>query len=57
MTKWIACGSFTDPKRSKEYARFSSREAHLSQESAEAEAQEWRESNRYSYVWIERVGA
>jgi hypothetical protein len=56
MTKWIACGSFTDPKRSKEYMRFSSKQEWEREEQAENEAQLWREEKRYTFVWIEKVG-
>jgi hypothetical protein len=57
MSKWIACGSPTNPKRSKEFIRFSSKLDYATQEEAEEEAQRWRKENRYAYIWVERVGA
>ena len=56
MNKWIACGSFDNPKRAKSYARFSSKVDYLTQEEAEAEAQQWRTENRYKFIWVEKVG-
>ena len=54
--KWITCGAFQNPKRAKEFARFSSKEDYVTETEAEAEAQRWRETERYPFVWVERVG-
>ena len=56
MSKWIACGSATNPKTSREYLRFSSKLDYATQEEAEAEAQQWRNENRYTFIWVEKVG-
>ena len=56
MSKWIACGAFENPQRAKNYARFSSKLDYTTQEEAEAEAQQWRNENRYAFIWVERVG-
>ena len=53
MTKWIACGSFTNPKSRGEYFRFSSKVSHALKEEAEAEAEAWKSEKRYTYIWIE----
>ena len=57
ISKWVACGSFSNPKKAREYARFSSKEAHATQEEAEREAQQWKEEGRYSFIWVERTRA
>lgn len=57
MVKWIACGSVTNPKTSREYLRFSSRLNYATQKEAESEAQRWREEKRYEFIWVEKVGA
>lgn len=56
MTKWVACGSVTNPKTSREYLKFYSKEDYATQEEAEKEAQKWRDENRYAFTWTERVG-
>ena len=56
MAKWITCGSVTDPKSSREFLRFSSKEDYATRESAEEMAKQWREENRYPFIWVERIG-
>ena len=56
MIKWIACGSFTDPKKSKQYFRFSSKVNYDTKAEAESELALWKAENRYTYLWIESVG-
>ena len=51
--KWIACGSFQNPKKAKQFVRFSSQEEFATQEEAEQLAQEWKEEGRYTFVWTE----
>ena len=55
MSKWIACGSFQNPKKARSYARFSSKDSHATKEQAEQEAQKWRNENRYAFIWIEET--
>jgi hypothetical protein len=55
MSKWIACGSFENPKKARSYARFSSKEDYATREQAEREAQQWQNEKRYAFVWIEEV--
>lgn len=54
--KWITCGSVTNPKTSREFIMFYSKLDYATQEEAEAEAQLWRNENRYKFIWVERVG-
>lgn len=56
MSKWIACGTFENPQKAKSYARFSSKLDYATQEEAEAEAQRWRDEQRYAFIWVERIG-
>lgn len=56
MSKWIACGAFDNPRKAREYARFSSKVDYLTEEEAKAEAEAWRVENRYPFTWIEKVG-
>ena len=53
MSKWIVCGSFADPKRAKEYIKFTSKLDYDTQERAEREAQAWRDRERYKFIWTE----
>jgi hypothetical protein len=56
MSKWIACGSFVDPKRAREFIRFTSKLDYETEGEAEREAQEWREGGReYKYIWVEQT--
>ena len=55
MTKWIACGSVTNPKTSREFIKFYSKLDYATQEEAEEEAQKWREEVRYSFIWVEKT--
>jgi hypothetical protein len=57
MSKWIACGSVSNPKKSKEFIKFYSKLDYATQEEAEGEAQLWRDENRYAFIWVEKVGA
>lgn len=56
MAKWITCGAFENPKKARSFARFSSKENYATEEEAEALADQWRKENRYSYIWVEKVG-
>lgn len=56
MSKWIACGSFSNPKKAREYARFSSKDLHDTEELAQLEMQAWQKENRYPFLWVEKVG-
>lgn len=56
MSKWITCGSVTNPKTSREFIKFYSKLDYTTQEEAEAEAQQWRNENRYKFIWVERIG-
>ncbi len=56
MSKWVACGSVSNPKKSREYLRFYSKQDHATEEEANAEAQKWREEKRYPFIWVERIG-
>jgi hypothetical protein len=56
MPKWVTCGATTNPKTSKEYLRFSSKEDYQTEEKAQEIAQQWREENRYPFIWVERIG-
>lgn len=53
MNKWVACGSFSNPKRSKEFVRFSSKVSYSTKEEAESEANQWRNEKRYAFIWVE----
>ena len=55
MKKWVVCGSFQDPKRAKEYIKFTSKLDYDTQEGAEQEAQAWRDRDRYKFIWIEQT--
>jgi hypothetical protein len=56
VSKWVACGSFENPKKARQFAQFSSKLDYATQEEAEEEAQQWRTENRYSFIWVEKVG-
>lgn len=49
--KYEICEAFENPKKARQYARFSAI-AYTMQE-AEQIAKSWQESNRYPFVWIE----
>jgi len=53
MSRYTVHGAFDNPKRAREYARFTHKDTFDTQQEAELIAQEWRESERYPYVWIE----
>lgn len=55
MIRYTVCGSFDNPKKAREYARFSSPDYTTRQE-AEAKLQEWQETSRYTFAWIEERG-
>ena len=56
MSKWIACGSVTNPKTSREFIRFYSKLDYATEAEAKAEADKWKEENRYAFIWVEKVG-
>ena len=49
--RYEVCGSFENPKRAKQYARFSAIASTI--EEAENKAREWESQGRYTYIWIE----
>jgi hypothetical protein len=53
MSKWIACGSVTNPKRAGNYIRFSSKVDWQTEEEALNEAKIWEEDQ---FIWVEKVG-
>ena len=55
MEKWVACGSVTNPKRSREFIKFYSKKDYTTQQEAEIEAQAWREEKRYAFIWVEKT--
>jgi len=55
MSKWIACGAFSNPKRAVNYIRFSSKVDWQTEEEAQNEAKLWEEEKRYSFIWVEKV--
>lgn len=56
MSKWITCGAFQNPKKAREYARFSSKEDYATEEEAQSLAEQWQEEKRYPFIWVEKVG-
>lgn len=55
MEKWVACGSVTNPKRSREFIKFYSKKDYETQQEAEIEAEAWREEKRYAFIWVEKT--
>ena len=56
MSRWIACGSVTNPKGARDYIRFSSKVDWQTEEEAKNEAKLWEEEKRYQFIWVEKVG-
>ena len=56
MSRWIACGSVTNPKRAANYIRFYSKVDWQTEEEAQNEAKIWEEEKRYQFIWVEKVG-
>jgi len=52
--EYVVHGSFENPRRAKNYARFSSPNFSTKAE-AEAEAQLWKSTRTYTFQWIEEV--
>jgi hypothetical protein len=50
---FIVCGAFDNPKRARQYARFSSDK--LSEEKANDLMKAWESEGRYPYLWLEEV--
>jgi hypothetical protein len=50
--RYEICGSFENPKKAKQYARFSAIASTM--EEANEKAREWEECKRYPYIWIEQ---
>ena len=56
MSKWVTCGAVTNPKTSKEYPKFYSKEDYDTEEKAQEIAQQWQNEKRYPFIWVERIG-
>ena len=56
MSKWIVCGSFENPNKAKQYARFSSKLDYTSEQEAIEELEKWTEQAKYPFIWVEKVG-
>ena len=56
MSKWIACGSFSNPKRARDYIRFYSKVDWQTEKEAQNEAKIWEKEKRYQFIWVEKVG-
>jgi hypothetical protein len=46
-------GAYENPKKAKQYARFTSRLDYQTREEAEALAEAWKVERDYPYIWIE----
>ena len=56
MKKYTVHGAYDDPKRARQYARFSSRLDYATREEAEVVLEEWKVTRDFPYLWIEEVG-
>lgn len=52
--KYVVHGSFENPNKARNYARFSSPDF-TTREEAEAELQLWKSTRTYTYQWVEEV--
>lgn len=53
--KYIVCGSFENPNKAAQYARFSSKDF-TTEEEASQEVDRWTQVAKYPYIWVEEVG-
>ena len=53
--KYVVHGSFENPNKAKQYARFSSKEDFATMDEAEKELDKWTSSAKYPYIWIEGI--
>jgi hypothetical protein len=53
--KYTVHGSFVNPNKAKEYARFSSKDFATEEEASE-EVDKWTQVAKYPYIWVEETG-
>lgn len=51
--KYTVHGSFENPNKAKQYARFSSKLDYTTEDEAIKELEKWTQEARYEFVWIE----
>lgn len=55
MAKYIVCGSFVNPNKAAQYARFSSKLDFATEEEASLEVDRWTQEAKYPFIWFEEV--
>lgn len=53
--RYAVHGSFVDPRKAKEYARFTSKLDYASEEEASLEVDKWTQEAKYPFIWVEEV--
>jgi hypothetical protein len=53
--KYTVHGSFVNPNKAKEYARFSSKDF-ATEEEASLEVDKWTRIAKYPFIWVEETG-
>ena len=53
--KYTVCGSFENPNRAKNYARFSSKLDYATEDEAVEELERWTAEARYPHIWIQET--